>query len=411
MSESKAPRFSDAAVEILVEQVRSRKEVFFPSDGRKMPRQTLRQAWDEVALNVNARTDIIRTGGQCRKKFNDITRTARDKLAHKPRKRTCIQELTQMEQEALDIIWLGSWRRMQNDSVGGRLTQGLSHYLGPAVYEMEGDQRTEKALSPAPRFQYINTGFAGGRDVQLSGCTESESFRNGEQKLAMVERRVQETDGRRASSASSSAEEHTDGEFTSPAFKMRIFQVHHQLLEALDNLSRNCLTLSERMEESVSILGDALSQDLTTLQSTKEPMVSSTDAAVMPPVQDPVVPDLASLIEAQTGAFQALTCTVSSGLERLVGYIDRGFGRVTALLQSTLPPVSAESWPHGTGTVHPVHSALSRGDIASMPVSIPQPSAATRPGSGLDQTALGTAVILQTVIKTPQTRVLRDHRL
>ncbi|XP_067884544.1 myb-related transcription factor, partner of profilin-like [Heterodontus francisci] len=144
MSESKAPRFSDAAVEILVEQVRSRKEV--PSDGRKMPRQTLRQAWEEVALNVNARTDIIRTGGQCRKKFNDITRTARDKLAHKPRKRTCIQELTQMEQEALDIIWLGSWRRLQNDSVGGRLTQGLSHYLGPAVYEMEGDQRTEKAL-------------------------------------------------------------------------------------------------------------------------------------------------------------------------------------------------------------------------------------------------------------------------
>ncbi|XP_067884074.1 uncharacterized protein [Heterodontus francisci] len=397
MSESKAPRFSDAAVEILVEQVRSRKEVFFPSDGRKMPRQTLRQAWDEVALNVNARTDIIRTGGQCRKKFNDITRTARDKLAHKPRKRTCIQELTQMEQEALDIIWLGSWRRMQNDSVGGRLTPG--------------DQRTEKALSPAQRFQYINTGFAGGRDVQLSGCTESESFRNGEQKLAMVERRVQETDGRRASSASSSAEEHTDEEFTSPAFKMRIFHVHHQLLEALDNLSRNCLTLSERTEESVSILGDALSQYLTTLQSTKEPMVSSTDAAVMPPVQDPVVPDLASLIEAQTGAFQALTCTVSSGLERLVGYIDRGFGRVTALLQSTLPPVSAESWPHGTGTVHLVHSALSRGDIASVPVSIPQPSAATRPGSGLDQTALGTAVILQTVSKTPQTRVLRDHRL
>ncbi|XP_067909541.1 uncharacterized protein [Heterodontus francisci] len=121
---AKAPRFSDAAEEILVEQVRSRKEFFFPSDGRKMPRQTLRQAWDEVALNVNARTDIIRRGGQCRKKFNDITRTARDKLSHKLRKRTCIQELTQMEQEALDIICLSSWRRMRNDSVGGRLTQG-----------------------------------------------------------------------------------------------------------------------------------------------------------------------------------------------------------------------------------------------------------------------------------------------
>ncbi|XP_072331421.1 uncharacterized protein [Scyliorhinus torazame] len=83
MSEAKAPRFSDEAVETLVQQVRSRQEVFYPSDGRRMPRQTLRQAWEEVALSVNARTEIIRTGLQCRKKFNDLTRTARNKRPSK----------------------------------------------------------------------------------------------------------------------------------------------------------------------------------------------------------------------------------------------------------------------------------------------------------------------------------------
>ncbi|XP_038672296.1 uncharacterized protein LOC119976151 isoform X3 [Scyliorhinus canicula] len=123
MSEVKAPRFSDEAVEILVQQVRSRQEIFYPSDGRRMPRQTLRQAWEEVALSVNARTEIIRTGLQCRKKFNDLTRTARDKLAHKPRKKSCIQDLTQMEQEALEIMWTGNRRRMQIGIAGGPLAQ------------------------------------------------------------------------------------------------------------------------------------------------------------------------------------------------------------------------------------------------------------------------------------------------
>ncbi|XP_067825521.1 myb-related transcription factor, partner of profilin-like [Heptranchias perlo] len=398
MSEPKAPRFSDAAVEVLVEQVRSRKEVFFPSDGRKMPRQTLRQAWKEVALNVNAGSEVLRTGVQCRKKFNDLTRTARDKLAHKPRKRTCIQDLTQMEQDALDIIWIAYRRRMENDMARGQVQQGLSHYLGPAMQDLEGGHPTDDAPSPGPSFQYTSAGISksGGKDGQLEGSTQGESFTNSEQELTIVERSVRETDDQRASSDSSCAEEDKGGDFSGPAFKRKISHVHHQLLEALDSLSRSCLTLSGRVEESASILWGVLPQGLTTLQSTMERVGSTMEAAIRPSVQEPVAPALASLIDAQTGAIQALACTISSGLERLGECIDRGFSRVSDLLQSALPQLSnsGESHTRGSGTAGVAHAAFSQDGNTSDPSSPPQTPTALRPGSLQDLTARGSGMRL-----------------
>ncbi|XP_067833407.1 uncharacterized protein [Heptranchias perlo] len=414
MSEPRAPRFSDAALKVLVEQVRAHREVLFPSDGRKMPRQTLRQAWREVALHVNFKSITPRTWLQCRKKFNDLTRTARDKLAHKPRnpsssgeRPNSIQAITQMEQEALDIVEIYSRKSIENGEAGGRVQQDLSHYLGPAVQEMEGDHRTEDTPSPAPSFQYTSTeiSMCGGRGGQLEGYTQGESFGNSEQELTVVGRTVRETDGRRASSDSSYAEEHRETDLSGPAFKRKIFHVHHQLLEALDSLSRSCLTLSESIEESASILCGVLPQGITTLQSTMERVVSSMDAAVRPSVQEPVAPALASLIEAQTGAIQALACTISSGLERLGGRIDKGFSRVTDLLQSALPQVSgsAESWLRGSdnGAMGLAHAALYQNHSTSVPSPHLQP---------LDQTAPVAAEILQSAARPSRTRALRDRR-
>ncbi|XP_078422857.1 uncharacterized protein LOC144695758 [Cetorhinus maximus] len=412
MSEAKAPRFSDEAVEILVQQVRSRQEVFYPSDGRRMPRQTLRQAWDEVALNVNARTEIIRTGLQCRKKFNDLTRTARDKLAHKPRKKSCIQDLTQMEQEALEIMWTGSRRRMQSDIAGGQLAQGLYHYLGSGMQEMDGEQLTGNALSPpAAAFQYASGGFGDGRDGHSTGYTQGDSFGDGAQKPGLAGRRVSGACDRRGSSDSSTADGGEDVEFSGPAFKRKIFHVHHQLLEALDSVSRSCLTLSERMEESVAALGGLLPQGLGTLQTTVERVVSSANAAATTPDRQPAAPALASLIEAQTGAIQALACTVSSGLERLGVHIDRGFGRVAHLLQSAAPQAGAASRsPCGGGTARVADPAFSRGGSAPIPSAVPQATTAPQPGRGRDRPAVTTAMIVQPTAKSLQTRPLRDRR-
>uniref|UniRef100_UPI00398E5147 uncharacterized protein isoform X3 n=1 Tax=Pristiophorus japonicus TaxID=55135 RepID=UPI00398E5147 len=353
MSEARTPRFSDGAVEILLEQ---------------------------------------------------------EKLARKTRKRTSsgerpvsILDLTHMEQEALDIIGPNNRRNIENGKAGSPAPHGLSHYLDLTGQEMEEDHFIEDAPSPAPSYQYTGTGLAvsGGRDGQLEGSTQGELFSTSEQELAIVERTVNETDGRRTSSARSYAEEDKDADFSGPAFKRKIFHEHHQLLEALDSLPRSCLTLSESMEESASILCGVVAQGITTLQATMERVASSVDAAVRPSVQEPVAPALASLIEAQTGAIQALACTISSGLERLGGRIDRGFSRVTDLLQSALPQVSdgAETQIHGNGTMGAAHATLAPDNTTPAPSSRPPPP-----------TASVAAAILQSAVRSSRTRALRGRR-
>ncbi|XP_059820599.1 uncharacterized protein LOC132391429 isoform X1 [Hypanus sabinus] len=408
MSEPRAPRFSDAALKVLVEQVRAHKEVLFPSDGRKMPRQTLRQAWREVALYVNLKSVTPRTWLQCRKKFNDLTRTARDKLAHKPRNPACsgerpasIQATTQMEQEALDIVEIYSRRSIENGEAGGQVPQDISHYLGLSGREMEEDHLTKDALPSAPSYQYnteLNTSVV--RDG-TDGSARVELFSSSEQDLAMVDRTVQETDDRRVSSDSSYTEEHRDLDLSGPAFKRKIFHVHHQLLEALDNLSRSCLTLSESVEESASILCGVLPQGLATLQTTMENVTNTLDATVKPSVRESVSPELASLIEAQTSAIQALTCTISSGLERLGGCIDRGFNHITELLRSAFPYVSdnVESQSRGHGRVGEANAAVSHSSRVPAPLPCPQ-----------FQAPSVTETILQSTLRPPHAQTLRDQR-
>ncbi|XP_062913149.1 uncharacterized protein LOC134351056 isoform X1 [Mobula hypostoma] len=277
----------------------------------------------------------------------------------------------------------------------------ISHYLGLSGRDMEEDHLTKDALPSAPSYQYnteLNTSVV--RDG-TDGSARVELFSNSEQDLAMVDRTVQETDDRRASSDSSYTEEHRDLDLSGPAFKRKIFHVHHQLLEALDNLSRSCLTLSESVEESASILCGILPQGLATLQSTMENVTNTLDATVKPSVRESVSPELASLIEAQTSAIQALTCTISSGLERLGGCIDRGFNHVTELLRSAFPYVSdnVESQSHGHGRVGVANAAVSHNGCVPAPLPCPR-----------FQAPPVTETILQSTLRPPCAQTLRDRR-
>ncbi|XP_041032767.1 uncharacterized protein LOC121271090 [Carcharodon carcharias] len=410
MREGRTPRFSDGAVEVLLERVRAHREILFPWEGRNVPREMVHQAWMDVALSVNARSEVPKTWLQCRKKFNGLTWTAKEKLARRARKRSSagerppsILDLTQMEQEALDIIGPNSRRGVENGEAGGRVPQGLSRYLGLTGQELEEHHLLEDAPSPAPSFQYAGReiSLADGRDGELEGPTQGELFGSSEQELSILERTVQDADGHRANSIPSYVEEDKDADFSGPAFKRRIFQEHHQLLEALDSLPRSCLTLSESMEESASILCGVVAQGISTLQSTMEHVVSSVDAAVRPSAQEPVAPALASLIEAQTGAIEALACTISSGLERLGTRIDRGFGRVTDLLQSTVPR------PGGGGAGSPPGGATGGAHPALPPdTGTPAPSP-----HGQAPSALEAAVILRSEVRSPRARALRDRSL
>ncbi|XP_072915827.1 uncharacterized protein [Hemitrygon akajei] len=410
MSEPRTPRFSDRAVQVLLEQVRARREIFFPSEGRSVPREKVHQAWMEVAHWVNAKSEVPKTWLQCRKKFNGLTWTAKEKLAHKTRKRTScgerpasILDLTQMEQEALDIIGPNSRRNLENGKAGGQVPQDLTHYLGFIGQEMEEEHFTEDAQSPAPSFHYISTdlNISSGMDGQLNGSSHNELFSSNEQELNIVERTVQETDDSRATSGPNCIEEDKDADLTGPAFRRKIFHEHHQLLQALDKLPKSCLTLSESVEESASIFCGVVAQGITTLQSTMERVANSVDAAMKPSVHEPVAPTLASLIEAQTSAIQALACTISTSLERLGGRIDRGFGHISDLLQSALPQLNGgiESQPHVSGPAGVSLASLSRGNSTYDPS--PSPEAPSPPEAPLN---------LQVAVRSPRGRALRGRR-
>ncbi|XP_038669672.1 uncharacterized protein LOC119974667 [Scyliorhinus canicula] len=304
-----------------------------------------------------------------------------------------------MEQEALDIIGPSSRRDIENGEAGGRVPHGLSHYLG-LTGQMLAEPRDlmEEAPSPALCFQYNSReiSISDGRDSELEESVQGELFSNGEQEPDILERTVEEADGYGEGSDSSYAEEHTDADLSGPDFKRKIFHVHHQLLEALDSLSRSCLTLSESIEDSASILCGVLPQGISTLQSTMEQVASSVEAVARSPAQEPAAPALASLIEAQTGAIQILACTISSGLERLGTRIDQGFGQVTDLLQAALPRLGSVS----AGPVRGAPTSTSRDTCPSAPSPHRQVP-----------TALEAAVILQSEIKPPRARALRDRRL
>ncbi|GCC29435.1 uncharacterized protein [Chiloscyllium punctatum] len=406
MREGRTPRFSDGAVEVLLERVRAHREILFPWEGRSVPRELVHQAWMDVAVCVNARSEVPKTWLQCRKKFNGLTWTAKEKLARRARKRTStgerppsILDLTHMEQEALDIIGPNSRRSIENGEAGGQVSQGLSHYLGFAGHEIEEHHLMEEA----PSFQYHSTeiGVSDGSEGELHESSRGELFSSSEQELNILERTVQETGGHRANPIPSYAEEDKDADFSGPAFKRKIFHEHHQLLEALDSLPRSCLTLSESMEESASILCGVVAQGITSLQSTMEHMVSSVEAAVRPPIPEPVAPALASLIEAQTSAIQALACTISSGLERLGARIDQGFGRLTGLLESALPLASGgtdEARDEGSVTcTAQCHTAQDAS--ASTPSLHPRPP-----------TAPEAAAVAPPEVRSPRARALRDRR-
>ncbi|XP_072325181.1 uncharacterized protein [Scyliorhinus torazame] len=349
MVEPRAPRFSDAALNVLVEQ-------------------------DKLA----------------QKQRNPLTCSERP---------ASIQAPTQIEQEALDIVEIYSRRSIENGEAGGQVPQGLSHYLGHTGQILaEPRDLMEEATSPALSFQYNSReiSISDGRDSELEESVQGELFGNGEQEPDILKRTVQEADGYGAGSNSSYAEEHRDADLGGPAFKRKIFHVHHQLLEALDTLSRSCLTLSESIEDSASILCGVLPQGISTLQCTMEQVASSVEAVARSPAQEPAAPALASLIEAQTGAIQSLACTISSGLERLGTRIDRGFGQVTDLLQAALPRLGGIS----AGPARGAPSSTSRDTCPSAPSPHRQAP-----------TVLEAAAILQTEIKPPRARALRDRRL
>ncbi|XP_072127067.1 transcriptional regulator Kaiso isoform X1 [Mobula birostris] len=80
LARERAPRFMDADLDILVEEVENRREILYCRGPRKPFRTEMKYQWEEVARKINAQSDAPRTWSQCRKKFNDLTRVVKEKI-------------------------------------------------------------------------------------------------------------------------------------------------------------------------------------------------------------------------------------------------------------------------------------------------------------------------------------------
>ncbi|KAJ8369433.1 hypothetical protein SKAU_G00094610 [Synaphobranchus kaupii] len=74
-------RFTTSETDLLVREVKAREQQIYGS--RRVPPKLLevKQVWDEVAVSISSFSGITRSVAQCRKRYNDVRRRGKRKLA------------------------------------------------------------------------------------------------------------------------------------------------------------------------------------------------------------------------------------------------------------------------------------------------------------------------------------------
>ncbi|XP_072444684.1 uncharacterized protein [Chiloscyllium punctatum] len=381
-----ARRFSGTSLGVLAAAVRARAGVLFPRSGKKVPSSLSKRAWLEVAEEVSRLSITPRTWIQCRKRFNDLTRSAREKAAHNMRERsrlgggtTDVVALTPVEQSAMDISGIP-----REISIGD----------GPReVFQEEPSVEDRPAASPASaELAEPGPGLSEAQGPAPLGGTERKPEAPGQGLGSEVSRR-------RALPFPGAAEWDDPRD---PAIKRKMLEAHHRLYQVLEGLPKTLSAMSESMEESTSAMCRVVSHVVSTLQSTLASSSTPRESAVAePPQPETPSPTLEALIEAQTAAVQALGTNVCSALERLTGRLDTlvdrvdwGFETVSHLLRCALPLAggSEEAEPSeggGDDASGQASFALTRGACPPFPPSPPPRAAQPKlPNGQLSQGAL-----------------------
>ncbi|XP_067221813.1 myb-related transcription factor, partner of profilin-like [Chanodichthys erythropterus] len=77
----KAERFSSEETDLLVREVKAREQIIYGTSRNPPKLPEVKKAWDELAVIVSSSSGIRRTALQCRKKYNDVRRRGKQKLA------------------------------------------------------------------------------------------------------------------------------------------------------------------------------------------------------------------------------------------------------------------------------------------------------------------------------------------
>ncbi|XP_041035007.1 uncharacterized protein LOC121272415 [Carcharodon carcharias] len=138
----KCHNFSDEDLDILLNEVEAKRHRLLGYDKRRAPRKVSILAWKEVAETVTANSTIPRTAEQCRKKLNDLTRSARIKMAHNAQERLLtrdggvafLKDLNEYEERARQLVGVS------NSSVSGNQADiGMGRGAQPSLDTPSGD--------------------------------------------------------------------------------------------------------------------------------------------------------------------------------------------------------------------------------------------------------------------------------
>uniref|UniRef100_UPI00398EC590 uncharacterized protein n=1 Tax=Pristiophorus japonicus TaxID=55135 RepID=UPI00398EC590 len=424
-----ARRFSDTSLEVMVQAVKTRGKVLFPASGKKVHSSLSKKAWVEVAEEVSRLSVTPRTWIQCRKRFNDLTRSAREKAAHNMRSKigggsADTVALSQVEQMAMEICGTARALCIGDGEAGGFSKQVPSPPPLPPPQKAVKEEPLEEDIPPksaesvtaSPRSSSSGVPTPDGTESELEGPTPSEAPSKRGREQVQVAGAGQASTRRRVMSSSSSAEWDKDADFRDPAMKRKMLEAHHRLYDVLEGLPKTLSTMSESMEESTSAMCGVVSHVISTLQTTLESATASRDAANESSPQATTSPTIEALMKTQTAAIQTLGTNVCSSLDRLVlqmdnlvDHVDRGFERVTLLLKSALPQVGGgeELEPcRSNGSAAGLAGAvLSRDTLAPSPPPPPPPAMVPK-----SQAGPATAKALQSAAVPSRARAPRGQR-
>ncbi|KAJ8268582.1 hypothetical protein COCON_G00137540 [Conger conger] len=74
-------RFSGEETDLLAREVRSRESLIYGGGGFPPRQPDVRRAWEEIAASVSSFSGVRRTAAACRKRYNDVRRRGKQRLA------------------------------------------------------------------------------------------------------------------------------------------------------------------------------------------------------------------------------------------------------------------------------------------------------------------------------------------
>uniref|UniRef100_UPI00398F06C9 myb-related transcription factor, partner of profilin-like n=1 Tax=Pristiophorus japonicus TaxID=55135 RepID=UPI00398F06C9 len=358
---SRAKRFSDTALKALVHGVRRQHDVLFPQGGKKPSILKTRRVWKEIANAVTVASVVPRTPIQCRKKFNDLTRLVKVKVADNRGEQQLAGgdharlELTDLEQSVFQIIEGAGTEFMENGEVESSADDEDTQKPTATVPEHKEDtygggeaQEEEEDDKTALHLKLVDANSESGTVQTLEGSTEA-GYAHGESpgmsglQPGLGERIAREPDPRRASLHTNSAPQDSDDDLDGAAFRRKVMGMHTEMLGAVASLPKSLLSLSRSMEESGSNIARGFAQSLEPMISGMEIMGSSMRDLVDPNMMVDVMGELAASIAAQAEATQRLTAAVEAQTAAIIaGFtsVERGLQGVTAGQQSVLQKIA-----------------------------------------------------------------------